>query len=453
MVRNIETYLLEWKNSRKHKPLILRGARQVGKTFIVEKLGQHHFEHFANFNLELDNQLISIFESKQPQKIIDELNAVSSIPIIPGKTLLFIDEIQLSPSAIASLRYFYEQLPDLHVIATGSLLDHVLNEIQYSMPIGRVEYAYLYPLSFSEFLNAFGETGLCRAIDNYNIEDKFSQAIHAKISDYLRLYFYIGGMPEAVQTYLDTKNITEVEKVHASILTSLQFDFAKYGTRAQQGHLRSSLHYVANNIGHKVKYVNVDSQVHSSRLKEAFLKLEMSRIIHLVHSTKSSEAPITQYVNNNRFKPLFLDIGLVCHLAQIQYTNIKNPISDFAGALAEQFVGQEMIAASPFYKETKLYYWVREAKNSNAEIDYLFQKNNEIFPIEVKAGKSGTLKSLQVFLAAKHKAYGIRLNLEIPNLGHEFEATIRANNQTKKLSYSLLSMPIYFAGRLVDLNF
>lgn len=453
MERNIEQYLIDWKSSPNRKPLILRGARQVGKTFIVEKFGKTHFEQYLCINLEHDSGLKTVFESNHPQNIINELTILYNTPLIEGKTLLFIDEVQILPEAIASLRYFYEQKPGLHIIAAGSLLDHTLNEIQYSMPIGRVEYAYMFPLNFNEFLTAMGEIGLCNYICNFSTDNNFSEAIHAKISDYLRLYFFIGGMPEAVQTYIDTKNLLEVEKIHSNILTSLQYDFAKYGTRRQQDYLRSSLHYTANNIGRKVRYVNIDRNVHSSQLKEALLKLEMSRVIHLVRKTKSVNPPITQYADNDTFKPLFMDIGLAIHLAQIQLNEIQNLSTDFEGALAEQFVGQEFIASFPFYKETKLYYWVREAKNSNAEIDYLLQKDNEIYPIEVKAGKTGTLKSLQVFLGTKNKQKGIRFNLDLPNYGKNLKAKIRINNESIEINYSLMSLPMYFAGFIDNMKF
>ncbi|MCK5277476.1 MAG: ATP-binding protein, partial [Cyclobacteriaceae bacterium] len=333
MKRNIQQYLKEWKNSVNKKPLIIRGARQVGKTFIIKKFAEDEFEHFVYINLELESGLQSIFKSKNPELIINELTAVYNIPLIEGKTLLFIDEIQTSPDAIAALRYFYEQVPSLHVVAAGSLLDHTLNEMQYSMPIGRVEYAYLFPMNFQEFLMALDKEGLVNYINNYSIETEFSEAIHENISEYLRLYFFIGGMPEAIQTYIDTKNLIEVEKIHANILTSLQYDFAKYGSKRQQEFLKTSLHYVANNIGRKVKYTNIDRNAHSSQLKEALLKLEMSRVIHLVRKTKSVNPPITQFADNDTFKSLFIDIGLVCHLAQIKLNNLQSLVTDFEGAL------------------------------------------------------------------------------------------------------------------------
>lgn len=452
MKRDIEQYLVAWKEGINRKPLIIRGARQVGKTYTVKKFAESNFEHCLYVNLEQDSYTQSIFTSKKPQLIIDELVNFYNVPLIEGSSLLFIDEIQVAPDAIAALRYFYEQIPGLHIIAAGSLLDHTLNEIQYSMPIGRVEFAYMYPLTFNEFLRANGETGLCNYICNYSIDSTFSSAIHSKISEYLRLYFFIGGMPEAVQVYITTRNLIEVEKVHSAILISLQYDFAKYGTRRQQDFLKYAIHYVASNIGRKVKYVNIDRNVSSTQLKEALLKLEMSRVIHLVRKTKSVHPPITQYVDNDTFKPLFLDIGLANHLAQIQLSNIQNLITDFEGALAEQFAGQELIASTAFYKEIKLHYWSREAKNSNAEVDYLIQKDNEIYPLEVKAGKTGTLKSLQVFLGTKGKQKAIRLNLDLPNYGKNLQATIRANKEKKTINYSLLSLPMYLAGRLYEME-
>ena len=447
MEREIEKYLIQWQKSPNRKPLILRGARQVGKTYSIDKFAKTNYKHYLKINIEQDKQLQSIFESNQPLQIIDDLTALYQIPLKDNDSLLFIDEIQLAPKAIISLRYFFEQRPNLHIIAAGSLFDHTLNEIQYSMPVGRVEFAYMYPLNFKEFLLARRENGLVNSIEDYTPESLFSSAIHQRISEHLRLYFFIGGMPEAVDTYIKTKNMVEVEKVHSSILTSIQYDFAKYGTRKQQEYLKDVLHYCANNIGQKVKYVNINRNTHSKLLQDAFLKLEISRIIHLVRHTKSSEIPLTQYQDNNIFKPLFMDIGMVCHLARIKLSDLRNLASDFEGGLAEQFVGQELIANSAFYTEQKLNYWTRDAKNANAEIDYLYQIGNQVFPVEVKAGKRGTLKSLHVYLSEKKKKTGIRLNIDIPSYGKNLSAKINLPDR-KELKYDLLSLPLYFAGKL-----
>ena len=451
MYRNIEKYLNQWRLNPRKKPLMLRGARQVGKTYLIDVFAKKKYKHYLKINLEQNSQLRDIFESKQPNQIINDLTSLYQIPLYDNESLLFIDEIQTSPSAIAALRYFYEERPNLHIIVAGSLLDHTLNEIKYSMPVGRIEFAYMYPLNFSEFLLALGEAGLEAAITQYSIGKNFSKLLHQKISEYLRLYFFIGGMPEAVKVYAETKNLIEVKKVHTSILTSIEYDFAKYGTRKQQEYLNEVLHYCANNIGRKVKYSNINKNAGSTILKDTFRKLEMSRIVHLVHHTKSSQLPITQYRNKDVFKPLFMDIGLVCSLAKIKLTDLRNLTGDFEGSLAEQFVGQELITGSDFFIEEKLHYWTRDAKNANAEIDYLHQIGNTIFPIEVKAGKRGTLKSMHVYLSEKGKKQGIRLNLDLPSYGMNLKANSNLPNKGI-FEYNLLSLPLYFAAKLHTLD-
>jgi len=448
MKRFFESYLTSWKDNPNRKPLIVRGARQVGKTYTIGRFGEEFFKYYLRVNPDQDESLKSIFKSMNPQLIVAELSALYGVPIIEGKTLLFIDEIQILPEAIASLRYFYEQMPELHVIAAGSLLDHTLNELPYSMPVGRVEFAYMYPLNFMEFLIANEQEGLVDYIRDFYFDRQYSEAIHRKISEFMRLYFFIGGMPEAVRVYVASKNLIEVGKVQTGIITSFQYDFAKYGTRKQQEYLKECLSYAANNTGKKVKYSAINKNVRSTYLKEALLKLEMSRIIHLVRKTKSSKVPINQYVDNDIFKPIFLDIGLVCNMSNIKLTDIQNLITDFEGALAEQFVGQELISSFGYYEDARLYYWVREEKNANAEIDFLFQIENKIYPIEVKAGKTGTLKSLQIYLAEKKEDTGIRLNMDMPSFGKNLTANVNIKKQNISFSYNLISLPMYFASDL-----
>jgi uncharacterized protein len=451
MYRFIEKYLAEWKSGSDRKPLIIRGARQVGKTYTTDKFAKENFRYYLKIDLEQDKNLHSVFESLQPQQIINELTALYQVPVVEGETLVFIDEIQASPAAIASLRYFYEQKPGLHIIAAGSLLDFTLNEMQYSMPVGRIEFVFMYPMSFYEFLEALGERGLLNAIIAFTLTEKFSIAIHTRILELLRLYFFIGGMPEAVSYYVKEKNLSGIEKIHSGIIQSIRFDFAKYGTRKQQDYLKDVLHYVANNVGKKVKYSNINPNIHSTLLKDALIRLEMSRIIHLVRHTRSTHVPITQFQDKNTFKPIFLDIGMLNNIAGIKLSHLENLITDYEGALAEQFVLQELMVSSKPYHEQKLNYWIREAKNSNAEIDCLFQIGNTIYPIEIKAGKKGTLKSLHVFLAEKNKKTGIRFNLDSPSIGNKLKASVNLPGK-KELTYNLISLPIYFAARLNGLN-
>ncbi len=451
MNREIENYLTDWKANPYRKPLVLRGARQVGKTYTIEKFGKENFKYFLKINLEQERDLKHVFESLQPQQIINELTALYQVPIIDEETLLFIDEIQVAPQAITALRYFYEQRPGLHIISAGSLLDITLNEMQYSMPVGRVDFIFMYPMTFCEFLVALNENGLVNVINDFTPDKTLSQAIHNRIMELLRLFFFIGGMPEAVAYYAKEKELSGIERIHSGLIQSIEFDFAKYGTRKQQEHLKDVLHYVANNIGSKVKYSNVSTSVHSSLLKDAFNKLEMSRVIHLIRHTNSSHVPITRLQNNDIFKPIFLDIGVLNHLAGIKLVNIDNLVTAFEGALAEQFVLQELIAGSKPYHEQKLNYWIREARNSNAEIDCLFQIGNHIYPIEIKAGKRGTLKSMHVFLAEKNKKTGIRFNIDTPSIGKDLQASVNLPDKNR-LTYDLVSLPLYLAGNLREME-
>ena len=442
MRREIVQFFINWKERPNRKPLIVRGARQVGKTFAIEQFGKQYFTNYLKINLEERLELHSIFKKNNTKTIIEDLSIVLNKDITPGKTLLFIDEIQSCPEAIITLRYFYEQFPNLHVIAAGSLLDHTLKEINFSMPVGRIEFCYMYPMSFKEFLWALSENKLVTYLENFKLENEINEAVHIKLLEILRLYFFIGGMPEAVQLYISQNKLIEIERTHANILTSLQHDFAKYGTRKQQEYLNLVLQYCAKNTGKKVKYVNVDHQSRSKYLKDAFNKLELSRLVHLIKHTNAKGIPITNNVKDEVFKPLFLDIGLSNHLGQIRLIEIPDIMTINEGAIAEQFIGQELLTLPNAYIDSKLYYWVREAKSTNAEIDYLYQSKNTIIPVEVKAGKTGSLKSLHVYLFEKKNKTGIRFNTDKPSIG-TFKTKIRIGKSTEEVSYKLISLPLY----------
>jgi uncharacterized protein len=446
MKRLFETYLDAWQSNPNRKPLVIRGARQVGKTWLVDQLGKKAFKYYLKLNPEKNPNLKAVFKHNDPRLIINELTAIFNIPVTDGETLLFIDEVQLLPEALAALRYFYEEMPGLHVIAAGSLLDHTLNEMSYSMPVGRVEFAYLYPMNFAEFLMAGGQEGLVNYLGNYKLGEPFGEALHEQVKTWLRLYYFIGGMPAAVKVYCDTGNLLAVEKEQNAIITSFKYDFSKYGTKKQQELLNQCMVYAALHIGQKVKYANINKSEHSNYLKDAFKKLELSRIVHLVRRTGSSKVPINQFVDEDVFKPLFLDIGLACNLAGIKLTDIQNLVTDFEGALAEQFVGQELLAGFEHFEDGRLYYWAREKKNASAEIDFLHQIGNKIYPIEVKAGKTGMLKSLQVYLGEKDQQTGVRFNMDLPNVGENLTASINIKSEYRQIVYTLISCPLFLAG-------
>ena len=447
MKRDIIQLFIEWKGRENRKPLVVRGARQVGKTYSVSEFARQQFANAVTINLEESPEMKSMFKTNNPVSIIQELSVLKSTDIVPGQTLLFIDEIQSCPDAIVCLRYFYEQMPQLHVIAAGSLLDQTLSEIQRSMPVGRVEFCYMNPMNFKEFLWAISEEKLAAYIATFVLGEPFSEAIHKKLLDLMRYYIFIGGMPEAVKGFAENRKLIDVERVQSSILTSLQYDFAKYGAKSQQRHLTSVFNYVARNTGKKIKYVNIDHEVRSINLKEAFYQLEMSRVVSLVKHTASAGIPLTTHLNPDIFKAFFLDIGLANHLCKIQ---IIDPLKLFTineGALAEQFVCQELLALTTSFDEPQLFYWVREERNSNAEIDFIFQHDNSIFPIEVKAGKTGALKSMHVYLFEKKLKTGIRINTDTPSIGN-FKTKVRSGTTQAEITIQLLSLPIYMTNQL-----
>ena len=447
MKRDISQLFPEWKSRVNRKPLLVRGARQVGKTFAVTEFGTQQFASFVTINLEESPEFKSVFKTNNPQRIIQELSVLKNTDIIPGETLLFIDEIQACPEAIVCLRYFYEQMPELHVIAAGSLLDHTLSEIQLSMPVGRLEFCYMHPMSFNEFLQALSEDKLLDYISTYFFGESFSEAIHLKLLSLMRYYIFIGGMPEAVKAFAESQKLIDIERIQSSILTSLKYDFAKYGSKSQQRHLISVLNYVAQNTGKKIKYVNIDKEVRSVNLKEAFYKLEMSRVVSLVKHTASAGVPLTTHLNPDIFKAFFLDIGLANHLCKMQLIDPLNMLTINEGALAEQFACQELLTLTTPFDEPQLYYWVRDEKNANAEIDFIFQHNNLTYPLEVKAGKTGTLKSMHVYLLEKKLKTGIRLNTDTPSVG-EFTTKVRSGTTHAEITFKLLSLPLYMSSQL-----
>ena len=444
MYREASVFLKDWKQRTTRKPLIIRGARQTGKTYLVEEFSKE-FETFIKINFEENIEYKDFFITNKVSEILENISLTIGKPILPGKTLLFIDELQACPEAIPTLRYFYENIPGLHIIAAGSLLDHVLADFEYSMPVGRVEFLYLFPMNFKEFIKALGEDILVEFLDNFQLETSISSPVHNKLLKLLRTYYFIGGMPEAIKTYIETSNLLEVERVHESILAAMEIDFSKYRKMSNPDHLRLVLRYTPRGLGKKFKYVNVSSSIKSEALKTAFQKLQLSRIVHRVSATSAAKLPLASYEKENFFKPLFLDIGLSCHLLKIRLLELDNLMLNNIGDMAEQFVGQQLLTIKPFFIDQKLYYWTREKSDSNAELDYLFEIAYKAVPIEVKAGKTGTLKSLHVFMYENQNRFAIRFNTDLPSLTN-VSTSIKMKNSTQAVSYKLLSLPLYLVN-------
>ncbi len=292
-------------------------------------------------------------------------------------------------------------------------------------------------------------------LSSYNPAKMISSVIHDKLLKLLRNYFFVGGMPEPVKTYYETSDLLEVERVHESILTSMELDFTKYAKNNQPEYLRRVFRYVPRGIGNKVKYVNIDRSVKSTYLKQAFTKLEMSRVIQRVVATSSAAIPLDNDVKEDVFKPLFFDIGLASHIQKVRLRDLDNLMLLNEGALAEQFIGQQLLTRKPFFIDRRLFYWNREKRDSNAEIDYLLEVENKVIAVEVKAGKTGSLKSLHVFMSEKKKDFAIRFNTDLPGLA-DVKVSAKIGDSVKPVEYQLLSLPLYmvnFIDELIGENF
>jgi predicted AAA+ superfamily ATPase len=407
MKRDLLAHLATWKNSALRAPLIIKGARQVGKSWVAREFGKQ-FDNYVELNFEKNKLIKSAFTGDiNIPKITEQISIYTSKPIIPGKTLLFLDEIQECPEAIIYLRYFKEELPELHVVAAGSLIEFALEKV--GMPVGRVEYLYLTPLSFGEFLEVSGRKDLRELSLNKENNPITSQLLQ----ELLRSYLWLGGMPEVINTWLRFQDYEACRVIQDRIIASYQDDFPRYSKRHQVEYVEKVFKAVPLQFGKKFKYVNVDSDTRAILLKGSLALLEKAGIAHICYYTSGQKPPLAASINEKFFKAFFLDIGLAQRLLRLSYQEwVMNPIMiENLGELAEQFVAQELIAYRSQQTKEHLYYWQRESKNSSAEIDFVISANNHIVPIEVKAGKTSRLKSLQIYLDTHENAkYGIRIS-------------------------------------------
>jgi uncharacterized protein len=393
MQRIIAASLQDWASKKQRKPLIIRGARQVGKSWSVRNLGKTYFKgNMVEINLEKSPQLHSIFKQNfDVHRIIQELELVLGRNILPSKTLLFIDEIQACPEAIVALRYFYEDLPKLHIVAAGSLLEFVLSDI--SFPVGRVEQLAMYPMTFVEFLWAINKAKLAAVL--MEKPKKQSDVITQAIKLALQNYFIVGGMPECVNIFCASNSFLEVQKVQGDLLFTFQQDFNKYKPNVNTDCLNDVLQSCVQKVGQQIIYSKLSDRFTMPTIKKAFEALTQARLLHKVKNVSVAGLPLT--ASGKQFKTIFLDIGLLVKYSGINTAKeLENEtlLAMFKGALAEQFVGQEIMAA-----KNELMYWARTEKNSTAEVDYVIEQAGKIIPIEVKAAVKGALRSLHVLLA------------------------------------------------------
>ena len=411
--RNIDKVLGEWKIDPDRKPLLIRGARQVGKSSTIEQLG-NHFEHFITVNFEKNKQLKALFdEDLDVREICLKLSVQFKKPIIPEKTLLFFDEIQSCPNAIMALRYFYEDYPELHLIAAGSLLEFALEDLP-TFGVGRIDSLFMYPFSFQEFMLACGEELLWNEVCKSSPEKPLFPVFHDKCLELLKKYLIIGGMPAAVSDFVKNNDILKVQKVLDRLILSFQNDFAKYKKKLPALLLREILASIGKQAGGKFIYSKA-AETTQYNTKQAVNMLIMSGLAIPVVSSSANGLPLGAGINHKKCKMLLLDTGIFQRLLGLQLSEILFA-NDFEvinkGAIAEQFVGLELLKNSSPYMPENLYFWTREKENSQAEVDYVIQRNDKIIPIEVKSGKSGKMQSMYLFLNEKQSEYGIRTSLE-----------------------------------------
>ena len=433
MKRNITDFFIKWKSHPRRKPLLVRGARQVGKSYSITHFGKTHFDgelHIVNLEKQLNWHKI-FEEDLDAVRILHELEILLNARIEPGRDLLFFDEIQACPSAITALRYFFEQLPELHVIAAGSLLEFALQNI--SFPVGRVQLVNMYPMTFAEYLTALGKEKLSQLIEEGPAN--LSETLHKRLRKEVKQYFFIGGMPECVRTFSETSKIKDVFEVQGDLMNTFRQDFSKYTPSVNKQCLNDVLFSISQHIGQQIKYSQLSNNFTNPTIKKAFDLLRTARIIHKVRSTPSVGLPMSLSASEKKFKAIFLDIGLLGYLSGLSINtefSKDHLLSIYRGALAEQFVGQELLANG----QQELYYWARSTKSSTAEVDYLINHHDSVIPLEVKSGSSGRLKSLHLLL----KQYA-----------HVTQAYVLSDREMGQIpDQKLTFIPLYYASSLAN---
>lgn len=419
--RNIDKYLLEWKDNPFRKTLLLRGARQVGKSTAVRHLAKN-FKYFIEVNLEKRPDIMNLFENLHDVKeIANRISAIFDTPVEPGKTLLFIDEIQFSKGAIKMLRYFKEDFPELHVVAAGSLLEFVLADLP-SFGVGRITSFFMYPFSFEEFLIANGKKSWTKEINKATCEHPVFEELHNEIVELWRTFILVGGMPEAVAAWVATKNYLKCFEVLQDIRQSYFDDFEKYSSKISPEILRNTLRSVVDQNGKKFIYNKIGEGYRADVVKEALDALRRAGLIKEISMTAANGLPLGAEVKSNYTKFMMMDTGL---MLRIQGMNIDNETeaADFIfnsspvdlvnkGSIAEMFAGLEFVKHGNPRIPVDLFYWENTAKGASAEVDFISSYKNSIMPIEIKSGTSGKMKSLRMFMASRNLKKGIRSSLE-----------------------------------------
>lgn len=409
MKRKITQQLVEWKNSSARKPLILNGARQVGKTFILREFGRENYKNTVYVNLESNGMVASMFNDDiSPSKLIKYLEAETGERILPNETLIILDEIQSCERAVTSLKYFCEEAPEYHIAAAGSLLGVAINRNQTSFPVGKVNVLRLYPLDFEEFLTATGNDLLIDEITEcYTQISPMNEGLHQKALDLYHDYLIIGGMPEAVKAFIETNSYIDASLVQSSIIDSYTADMAKYASNSEAVKIRACYNSIPAQLAKdnkKFQYKVVQKGGSSSIFGASLEWLKQAGVILECQRVDQGTMPLPVYADQTSFKIYMSDVGLLVNKSQMSVNTIITGESNiFMGAVTENYIAQQLAA-----KNYPLYYWT--VANSQAELDFVLQKNDKIYAIEVKKGEHVRSRSLSVFKQKYSLDYAIRFS-------------------------------------------
>lgn len=419
--RIIDERLMDWMLDERHKPLLLRGARQVGKSSAVDHLSTH-FDNYVKIDFERQPEFKKIFQGDiDVRRIVAQISTLTKQPIVSGKTLLFLDEIQLSLEALSSLRYFYEEMPLLHVVAAGSLLEFALRDLP-TFGVGRIQSLFLYPMTFDEFLWAQDDDALYEAKRQASANNPLPEVIHSRLVEKFRTYMLVGGMPESVVVWVEDQDFLHCQSVQDAIVTTYEDDFAKYRSRVIPELLRLTVLGVAHQIGQKLSYSQVGRDFRSTQIKQALELLQLAGLVHPVVRTDANGFPLGSEADSRYTKYLYLDSGLLLRMLDMETGNGSPLMSDILlgsvtdlvnkGRLTEMIAGLELHRYQNFNRRANSYFWMRTANGQSAEVDYLLPHKGAILPIEIKAGVQGGMKSLYAFMNEKSIRNGIRSSLE-----------------------------------------
>lgn len=448
MNRTSLTFMKRWFGQESRLPMVLRGARQVGKTWLVRQLARELDLRLIEVNFErAPSAVTSLFRTKDPVAVLRALELYGQQKVEPSRSLLFLDEIQAMPEILANLRWFAEELPQLPVIAAGSLLDFVLADHAFSMPVGRIAYFHLEPLSFEEFLQAIGEEELLDEITRWTPGAPLPEIAHARLSDSYRDFLIVGGMPRVAQCWVDRRSLLECAELQQSLLGTYRDDFSRYSRRIPVERIGRVMESIPRMLGQTFKYTRVASGDRSAAIRESLELLCRARLATRVQAASGTGLPLGGDIRERVFKVIFLDSGLACAalgLTLQRVSDLASLVLVNEGGMAEQSVGQVLRGALPHFSERTLHFWCSEKKGAGAEVDYLVQHGSRIVPVEVKAGTTGSLKSLHQFMAIRRLPMAVRVNADTPSItGIDVKTTEGAPVQ-----YRLLSIPFYLAGQL-----